>query len=257
MGACCAVVRPSWASWSDLWASRSLPGPPWGHLGALLARLGAFRTPEKPRDKPQERPKAPGNPGVQPLKNLESWLQQQPRSCVSLGALHFEPRARWRIGPSWRPLGRSWSDLGGLLGRFGPSEGRKEANAKIFQMRKDIVSCLLLRAFLEDLLEASRAVLEASWGLLGPSWAILEPSWAVLVACWADLDASWIILGRLRCHIGLNILGELGGYLRPCWPSLGRFGRKPCPKINGPAIFGGFPGGRRAGPKFPGEIQKN
>ena len=33
-----------------------------------------------------------------------------------------------------------------------------------------------LRAFLEELLEASWAVLGASGGPLGPSWAILMPS---------------------------------------------------------------------------------
>ena len=37
------------------------------------------------------------------------------------------------LGQSWRPLGRSWGHLGSLLCRFGPSEGRKGANAKILQ----------------------------------------------------------------------------------------------------------------------------
>ena len=37
------------------------------------------------------------------------------------------------LGPSWRPFGRSWGHLGSLLCRFGPSEGRKGANAKILQ----------------------------------------------------------------------------------------------------------------------------
>ena len=59
LGASCAVLQPSWASWNDIWASRGLLGPPWGPLGAVLARLGAFWTPEQPREKPRQRPGAP------------------------------------------------------------------------------------------------------------------------------------------------------------------------------------------------------
>jgi len=47
-----------------------------------------------PRGKPRKRPRAPGNLGVWALKKLQSSTS---RGCMSLGALHFVPRARWRI----------------------------------------------------------------------------------------------------------------------------------------------------------------
>ena len=42
----------------------------------------------------RERPGAPGNLGVWAPKKLQFWTS---RGCMSLGALHFVPRARWRI----------------------------------------------------------------------------------------------------------------------------------------------------------------
>ena len=108
------------------------------------------------------------------------------------------------FGPSWRPLGRSWGDLGGLLDRLGPSEGRQGAKAKNCRQPKENQCFWPLRAFPEDLLEASWAVLEASWGRLGAFGAILRPAWAVLVASWANLEA---------------ILDHLGRTWRPSWPS--------------------------------------
>ena len=42
MEAYCAVWRPSWASWSDLSATRGSLGASGGLLGALLAHLGAL-----------------------------------------------------------------------------------------------------------------------------------------------------------------------------------------------------------------------
>ena len=83
------VLGRSFTVWGAWWgAPRTPPG-----------RLGRCNRPGGPRDKPWERPRAPGTPGVRPLKKLESWLQQQHSSsrAVSFGALHFVPEARWRI----------------------------------------------------------------------------------------------------------------------------------------------------------------
>ena len=65
-----------------------------------------------------------------------------------------------------------------------PQEGserttKRAPNAKIFRSL-EVNQCFWpLRAFLEDLLEASWGVLEASWALWGRSWGPLGPSWAV------------------------------------------------------------------------------
>ena len=101
MEASSTVLEPSWASWSDLWASWALGGELREGLrvvwGVATVPKVTRRTPEAP-GKPQERPRAPGNPGVRPFKKLQSWLQQQHSSTgVSLGALYFVPSARWRI----------------------------------------------------------------------------------------------------------------------------------------------------------------
>ena len=101
LGASWAVLRPSWASWKALRPSRGLLGSSWGLFGALFARFGALlggvTVPEAHATHPgsaRERPAAPGKPGVWALKKLQSWTSQ---GCMSLGALHFVPRARWRI----------------------------------------------------------------------------------------------------------------------------------------------------------------
>ena len=130
------VLEPSWeASWRHPGASWRLLGPSGGNLGrlgAIFRRLGALlgclggllgrswpvfglswarlgpaeqlpgaagNSRELPRvsGSARERPGAPGTPGVRALKNLTtprfSWLQ----SCMSLGALHYVLKARWRI----------------------------------------------------------------------------------------------------------------------------------------------------------------
>ena len=116
-------LGPSWeASWRPLGASWRPLGPSGGHLGrpgAIFRRLlvlfdrldGPPRRPlarfgtlvgegtvpganagNFPRAQP--RPAAPGNLGVWAPKKLQFWTS---RGCMSLGALHFVPRARWRI----------------------------------------------------------------------------------------------------------------------------------------------------------------
>ena len=67
---------------------------PRGGLGPFWGLRGRGDRPGGPRDKPRERPAAPGNLGVWALKKLQFWTS---RGCMSLGALHFVPRARWRI----------------------------------------------------------------------------------------------------------------------------------------------------------------
>ena len=92
-------LGPSWeASWRLLGASWRPLVPSGGHLGrlgAILERFGAllghlrsllgpswpvrgpFEAGHRPigrRDDSQERPRAPGNPGVRPLKKLQPWL---------------------------------------------------------------------------------------------------------------------------------------------------------------------------------------
>ena len=68
---------------------------PRGGLGPFWGPRGRGDRPGGPRDKPQKRPAAPGNLGVWAPKKLQFWTS---RGCMSLGALHFVPRARWRIG---------------------------------------------------------------------------------------------------------------------------------------------------------------
>ena len=52
-------------------------------------------------------------------------------------------------------LGASWAPIGCLLGCLGPPEGRKEGNATILQKPKENLRFGPLRAFVEELLEAS------------------------------------------------------------------------------------------------------
>ena len=98
------VLEASWAVWGPSWASRgdlsSALGPPGSSgrpPGAALGRFGALvgeRTiPEAHAEHPesaQERPGAPGNPGVRPLKKLQPWLlavaaAAQQHSCEPWG----------------------------------------------------------------------------------------------------------------------------------------------------------------------------
>ena len=98
--------RPLGASWRPLGPSCAhvgrlgalfgrlggLLGPPWEPLGAFLAVLepsGLRKSHARNPGRAQERP---GNLGSGPLRILK-----RQRSCVSLGALHFVPEARWRI----------------------------------------------------------------------------------------------------------------------------------------------------------------
>ena len=93
----CAVWRPSWASWSDLGAIRGSFGPSQEPFGAILACEGPLRgrvtVPEADATNPrsaQERPRAPGTPGVRPLKKLQPWLlavaaAAQQHSCEPWG----------------------------------------------------------------------------------------------------------------------------------------------------------------------------
>ena len=70
-----------------------------GRFGPLV---GERRFPEAHATHPEsarERPRAPGNLGVWAPKKLQFWTS---RGCMSLGALHFVPRARWRIFSCWR-----------------------------------------------------------------------------------------------------------------------------------------------------------
>ena len=87
--------------------------------------MGGVTVPEAHASHPgsaRERPAAPGKPGVWALKKLQYWTSQ---GCMSLGALHFVPRARWRIPLASRGArpdhaqssrcGDSREPLGGLL----------------------------------------------------------------------------------------------------------------------------------------------
>ena len=117
-----AVWGPSWASESDLSSAlgpfRSSGRPSEAALARFGALVGEKTVPEAYATNPgsaQPRPAAPGNPGVWALKRLQFWTS---RGCMSLGALHFVPRARWRIcerGPTalaTPSLGSSGSFLG-------------------------------------------------------------------------------------------------------------------------------------------------
>ena len=87
-------------------------GPSLGVLGALLGRFGAV---------------------------FEAILGVLEASRAVLGGpLGVVLGASWAVmWPSWRPLGCSGVDLGGLLGRLGPSEGLQRAKATILQTHKE------------------------------------------------------------------------------------------------------------------------
>ena len=96
-----AVWGPSWASWSDLSSAlspfQSSGRPPEAALGRFWPLVGERSVPEADATIPesaQERPRAPGNLGVWAPKKLQFWTS---RGCMSLGALHFVLKARWRI----------------------------------------------------------------------------------------------------------------------------------------------------------------
>ena len=141
----CAVWRPSWASWSDLGAIPGSCGQSQEPFGAILACEGPLRgrvtVPEAHATNPrsaQERPRAPGTPGVRPLKKLQPWLlavaaAAQQHSCEPWGAplrargtVADRPKRRRRTRRSRR---RSWKRKGSRFGEDEREEWKRRARA--------------------------------------------------------------------------------------------------------------------------------
>ena len=98
---------------------------------------------------------------------------------------------------SWTILGAPWAILGCRKTQ------KEEKPTSIKNLRGNHIFWPL-RAFLED-------VLEASLGPLRASWAILKPAWAVL----GSLEAILAVLETSSSHLGSHLgrLGRLGGIL--------------------------------------------
>ena len=112
------------------------------------------------------------------------WASSRPLRASWRERLDIPVRVPPLVGPSWRPLGlgaplgrlggplgQSWGDRWGLLGRLEASGGRKDENAQTLQQLKEINDFCLSRPFLGVLLELSWGVSEASWAVWRQSWA--------------------------------------------------------------------------------------
>eukprot|EP00959_Pyramimonas_sp_CCMP1952_P352998 7395324-Pyramimonas_sp.AAC.1 len=104
------------------------------------------------------------------------------------------------MGPDWRRRGRSWGDVGGLLGRLSSRNAEKKRKPKSFNDLRTI----------NDL------------GLFGPSCRPLGPSWKHLggllgrLGLLDSLGPSW----RPSWTISGEVGGHLGPYVRPFWANV-------------------------------------
>ena len=160
--------------------------------------------------------------------------------------------AFWAVmGPSWRPRGRSWGDLGVLLGRLEPSECREEANAQILQKLKG-------KSMIWAYSGPPGGPLGGLLGRVGPSWRLLGRTWRYLGLSWAVLEAILDHLGRtwrpswtiLEAMLGQR--GHLGGHLSRPGGHLGPFGvgRPTTCRFNGSLFRVGGMGRSRLGSSF-------